>query len=187
MGFDPRSRAGSDSTTGRRGRSPKVSIHAPVRGATSRSSLPTSALQFRSTLPCGERPCKSARHGAETGFDPRSRAGSDAGRQDPLRRPRVSIHAPVRGATVDLAADAQKRCVSIHAPVRGATQSPARTRRLCMVSIHAPVRGATPDAGREPRLSRVSIHAPVRGATWLEGQDRPEGPVSIHAPVRGAT
>ncbi len=100
-GFDPRSRAGSDRTISAMGglsasfrstlprgerqslgadpvAAPRVSIHAPARGATS--------------------PHRRTRPGVFS-FDPRSRAGSD-----PRRSPRrcglsVSIHAPARGAT----------------------------------------------------------------------------------------
>ena len=55
--------------------------------------------------------------------------------------------------------------VSIHAPVRGATLQPRRRDRRIVVSIHAPVRGATHVADHAAALGHVSIHAPVRGAT----------------------
>jgi len=79
----------------------QVSIHAPVRGATS-ESRPQSELQ--------------------DSFNPRPRAGGDTMRGgDEITVENVSIHAPVRGAT---AMDEKIRAafeVSIHAPVRGAT------------------------------------------------------------------
>ena len=149
MRFDPRSRAGSDSrSTPQRRREIIVSIHAPVRGATSgRRSRWIRIWMFRSTLPCGERlvECPAGRSiqavsihapvrgatvagadaaGRRGSFDPRSRAGSDRAAYGAMERQRrfrstlpcgerrapdfstmlaftVSIHAPVRGATLD--------------------------------------------------------------------------------------
>ena len=56
-------------------------------------------------------------------------------------------------------------CVSIHAPVKGATLANGMPSDELDVSIHAPVKGATP--AKQPLiLDRiVSIHAPVKGAT----------------------
>ena len=59
---------------------------------------------------------------------------------------RVSIHAPVKGATLLLFCVFGRRIVSIHAPVKGATQSHPRRRLRALVSIHAPVKGATAEA-----------------------------------------
>jgi len=56
-----------------------VSIHAPARGATSAWPTPAIASRFRSTLPRGERPAHHRRPTSGSSFDPRSRAGSDAG------------------------------------------------------------------------------------------------------------
>ncbi len=55
----------------------------------------------------------------------------------------VSIHAPVRGATVLFRDMLQDDPVSIHAPVRGATRLEVSQDKVIRVSIHAPVRGAT--------------------------------------------
>jgi len=101
--------------------------------------------RFQSTRPRGARPLDHVRY---------------------VNRPRVSIHAPARGATRhagllahriksfnpraregrDLAHLAVIRIfvkVSIHAPARGATGFDRGSRQLCKVSIHAPARGAT--------------------------------------------
>ena len=79
-----------------------VSIHAPVKGATS------STLLISLHADC---------------FNPRSREGSDAVEGDAGgRHPAVSIHAPVKGATAAHLLGAQGYLVSIHAPVKGATQ-----------------------------------------------------------------
>ena len=77
--FNPRSRVGSDGVKSCACRSRKISIHAPVWGATTRPiyNQPTRS-QFQSTLPCGERLSRIF-----------SRSATE----------RISIHAPVWGAT----------------------------------------------------------------------------------------
>ena len=66
-------------------------------------------------------------------------------------------------------ARASRRCprsVSIHAPVKGATVViKLRTLLLEGVSIHAPVKGATAVGYQRCDVIDVSIHAPVKGAT----------------------
>jgi len=62
----------------------------------------------------------------------------------------VSIHAPVRGATMSLGVDYNLVYVSIHAPVRGATYDIHKMILEKSVSIHAPVRGATENVERAP-------------------------------------
>ncbi len=57
---------------------------------------------------------------------------------------RVSIHAPVKGATESKEKLDCNDIVSIHAPVKGATlQRVVQLGELLVVSIHAPVKGAT--------------------------------------------
>ena len=103
-----------------------VSIHAPVRGATHGAVVQIAVItcfnpraregRDRPGLPGGRR----ARR-----FNPRAREGRDeiAGGVDAAED--VSIHAPVRGATVRAQGDKTGFVVSIHAPVRGATGHPA--------------------------------------------------------------
>ena len=55
--------------------------------------------------------------------------------------------------------------VSIHAPTRGATETIAAEANEIIVSIHAPTRGATAETLFGVADSKVSIHAPTRGAT----------------------
>ena len=55
--------------------------------------------------------------------------------------------------------------ISIHAPVKGATVGHARLPAEGGISIHAPVKGATQLGVRPGRAGRISIHAPVKGAT----------------------
>ena len=123
-----------------------VSIHAPVKGAT--------RAGFKSPW---TRPC----------FNPRSREGSDPGalRQAAGAR-QFSIHAPVKGATTEAEKSRRADHFSIHSPVKGATQSHPRRGLRALVSIHAPVKGATcRDPPRFCPRPAVSIHAPVKGAT----------------------
>jgi len=100
----------------------------------------------------------------------------------------VSIHAPVKGATLIAAGYSAFVQVSIHAPVKGATDGWVKSRRRGTFQSTRPWRarrGAPPSPPR-PR-GRVSIHAPVKGATFSNRHFEPRRCVSIHAPVKGAT
>ena len=78
-------------------------------------------------------------------FNPRSREGSDTAAQfERYRIQLVSIHAPVKGATLAVVEAAGAITVSIHAPVKGATSCCFTSCGVIKVSIHAPVKGATP-------------------------------------------
>ena len=56
--------------------------------------------------------------------------------------------------------------VSIHAPVQGATKIAEVIKSTKEVSIHAPVQGATATSTNTVGAGyNVSIHAPVQGAT----------------------
>ena len=77
----------------------------------------------------------------------------------------ASIHAPVRGATLNLACIDGGIIASIHAPVRGATTWSEFCEALGILQSTLP-------CGERPRQSpfthikrHTSIHAPVRGAT----------------------
>ena len=79
-----------------------VSIHAPARGATTRTSKGTTAMTSFDPRPCA-RGDAMARHIASRlqRFDPRPCARGDRGvRFSTLAKLIVSIHAPARGATV---------------------------------------------------------------------------------------
>ncbi len=147
-----------------------------------------SPIMFQLTLPCGERhfltlgnvwnvyvsthaPVRGATHaggrsqGGRSGFNSRSRAGSDRNLSCLFSIGSVSTHAPVRGATLLLC------------PPRGGAEFqltlPCGERRLedfgrriaTIVSTHAPVRGATTAGCTVTYTTSVSTHAPVRGAT----------------------
>ena len=100
----------------------RISIHAPVKGATCLDSMVATDTIY---------------------FNPRSREGSDTMAFFMFAQPVISIHAPVKGATVQSSRVALTHRISIHAPVKGATnrrhQLPGQER----ISIHAPVKGAT--------------------------------------------
>ena len=77
-------------------------------------------------------------------FNPRAREGRDLKQQlAELEAEKVSIHAPVKGATSGFCGYNWMVDVSIHAPVKGATISATSRPVLLSVSIHAPVKGAT--------------------------------------------
>ncbi|QAA76694.1 MAG: hypothetical protein BIP78_0928 [Candidatus Bipolaricaulis sibiricus] len=76
------------------------------------------------------------------GFNPRPRAGGDIGFLRGRGGSRVSIHAPVRGATIGPHVHVAKKVVSIHAPVRGATLScSSRTRSVSKFQSTPPCGG----------------------------------------------
>ncbi len=164
-----------------------VSIRAPVRGATSASTIQVILNPFRSAPPCGGRRPASPASGSIRCFDPRPRAGGDQRYRACQPFSPVSIRAPVRGATLRRRGLDAGQQVSIRAPVRGAT----------LVATYASAamefRSAPPCGGRHIRpinripVIEVSIRAPVRGATTRTRS--PDGAlyVSIRAPVRGAT
>ena len=142
------------------------------------------------------------------GFYPRPRAGGDAIPASVAFAVRVSIHAPVQGATSVWRLPDPLPVVSIHAPVQGATGTCRRDPRCSAVSIHAPVQGATHSLPRSrsrdmflstpPCRGRpVALRRPHRGASFYPrpraGGDSgvmrsaSQQEVSIHAPVQGAT
>ena len=76
-----------------------VSIHAPMWGATGLISVPSLRVWFQSTLPCGERHTFTKWQQVPRCFNPRSHVGSDRRQSETLRESPVSIHAPMWGAT----------------------------------------------------------------------------------------
>ena len=125
-------------------------------------------MQFQFTRPRGARPSAAAAAGCI---------------------PRVSIHAPARGATRGRRAEVRSERVSIHAPARGAT---CASRRRCP-------RGPRSFNSRA-REGRDFSHAGEQGWHPMFQFTRPRGArhgrrdarlvhhrVSIHAPARGAT
>ena len=98
-GFNPRTRVGCDLTHKLNINPLRVSIHAPVWGATSWPVSVTVTAMFQSTHPCGVRHWLHRHNKPKTCFNPRTRVGCD-GRYIPIVPVYgVSIHAPVWGAT----------------------------------------------------------------------------------------
>ena len=116
----------------------------------------------------------------------------------------------MKGATIIIAAVRLIGAISIHAPVKGATVPAGslasadryfnpRSRegsdlhqvgRLVpghRISIHAPVKGVTITGTISRSVVAISIHAPVKGATYDDVTPDDELIISIHAPVKGAT
>ncbi len=77
---------------------------------------------------------------------------------------KVSIHAPVQGATKAGAAISAIGCFNPRSCARS-DQEMSKTSVSKYVSIHAPVQGATRISWLKQAYTDVSIHAPVQGAT----------------------
>ncbi len=148
-------------------RSP-VSIHAPLRGATSaQPSLSGDSMSFQSTHPCGVRQQLAAALCVGRGFQSTHPCG--------VRLDRTPVHSAARR-------------VSIHAPLRGATLPGLWVKRRANVSIHAPLRGATGGQRRSTESTRsFNPRTPAGCDPTLGGGGGFRISVSIHAPLRGAT
>ena len=147
-----------------------VSIHAPVWGATTlgyqrlvvfwgfnprthvgcdtRCMRHLQKGQFQSTHPCGVRRLARRNTHQITGFNPRTRVGCDCAFSVALHTNKVSIHAPVWGATV-LAGKPQRNGVFQSTHPCGVRHQLVQKMTAEIVSIHAPVWGAT---------TRLSVH-----------------------------
>ena len=189
-----------------------ISIHAPVKDATfSRWNFAKPTIYFN---PRTREGCDLTSGRAMTlsiDFNPRTREGCDFGfwlyfRSRSYFNPRtregcdispsninpcsfISIHAPVKDATI-LSLDWEFQfLISIHAPVKDATvllslvddeqwHFNPRTREGCdflstahrfvltNISIHAPVKDATKANKVCDLIFKISIHAPVKDATF---------------------
>ena len=122
---------------------PRVSIHAPTWGATTRLSRPRRKSGFQFTRPRGARLRRDGEDAAPVG---------------------VSIHAPTWGATLGMAGLQIGAVVSIHAPTWGATTPAASTRTGERFQFTRP-RGARHARRVDEDGGAVSIHAPTWGAT----------------------
>ena len=128
-----------------------ISIHAPAKGAT----------------PCTERGISCIPH-----FNPRSREGSDMA-DSPMRRIAMNFNPRSReGSDKTIEAHSREKRISIHAPVKGATRKARLLLLHHFISIHAPVKGATKMPLKVGSMVDISIHAPVKGATRRYGNSR---------------
>ena len=123
----------------------EISIHAPPRGATTRTIRAILQSQDFNSRPSARGDTIYAAEGIYT--------------HD------ISIHAPPRGATVSPDSEG-KLYIFQFTPLREGRQAFAALRALGLgISIHAPPRGATFRLSSVLVASRISIHAPPRGAT----------------------
>ena len=105
-----------------------ISIHAPVKGATpARHSVCRRISNFNPRSREGSDSAVLDQLGGDRHFNPRSREGSDTFTIRNVQFGRISIHAPVKGATNVCRNDAYNRAISIHAPVKGATAKITKT------------------------------------------------------------
>ena len=123
--FNPRAREGRDlryvwwpKMTGH------VSIHAPVKGATCRIIVNCKCIRrFNPRAREGRDKRVSSEKVCFWRFNPRAREGRDAAMAELAEPKCVSIHAPVKGATLSIMCRIRLSQVSIHAPVKGATNA----------------------------------------------------------------
>ena len=194
---------------------PLVSIHAPARGATA-GSLWTHRQpeKFQSTPPHGGRQgdSRSALRPA-TRFNPRPRTGGDAMLlESSVIRPRVSIHAPARGATPSASAVRSIELCFNPRPRTGGDRS-AGGSSMCWSGFQStPPHGGRLPGGRRRNLGHRRFnprprtggdgylgHMPHKDRICFNPRPRTGGDVfilrgniiaqfvSIHAPARGAT
>ena len=72
----------------------------------------------------------------------------------------ISIHAPVKGATMPRGGVLPGGRISIHAPVKGATVRPSDRLLPFGISIHAPVKGATSKLHRDSIVKQFQSTLP---------------------------
>ena len=121
-------------------------------------------------------------------FNPRPRMGGDASENKGEEPRRVSIHAPVWGATRMATANAAKAEVSIHAPVWGATSELRQEyRHGCGFNPRPRMGGDGRCSGRARCRIVFQSTPPYGGRPLCAGIINTQAKVSIHAPVWGAT
>ena len=108
--FNPRPRTGGDACRTRPNDGRIVSIHAPARGATRLLGNDRVVIAlFQSTPPHGGRRRRpSATPSVPPSFNPRPRTGGDLAVGAACLAGLVSIHAPARGATREMAAQTRR-------------------------------------------------------------------------------
>ena len=155
---------GATSSDYKQPRDLKVSIHAPVWGATNCKHASTTRLSFNPRTRVGCDLLKFLEAVRPASFNPRTRVGCDISPFAHDFYQKVSIHAPVWGATRIIRQSTVSLEVSIHAPVWGATRCRCNPKCDCCFNPRTRV-GCDDCTNGNRRYVSVSIHAPVWGAT----------------------
>ena len=192
--FNPRSREGSDNLAARASGLPVISIHAPAKGATffflpilAHSSISIHAPAKGATAGRGRAGSRCSdfnprsREGSDYSslpsryvvcdFNPRSREGSDYQRNPLYVSPKISIHAPAKGATMAYIKLCRHSGFQSTLPRRERPDHILRKESEKRISIHAPAKGATGNGVRNLYRRGISIHAPAKGATKKDAVD----------------
>ena len=166
---------------------PEISIHAPARGATTTACASLCTAEHFNPRAREGRDDQCRDSGVELFyFNPRAREGRDP-REDPKSRQIViSIHAPARGATpASTGSCATPRFQSTRP--RGARLFPfSRSRQSRRFQSTRP-RGARPRQSRRLRSTRNFNPRAREGRDDFSQNLITYGEISIHAPARGAT
>ena len=143
-------------------------------------------MTFQFTRPRGARLVAPLVRQANRRFNSRAHEGRDRAAEYPQVHRRVSIHAPTRGATSEVAQIDADDLFQFTRP-RGARHSLVRPPICCSRFNSRAHEGRDTESAVTTRLADVSIHAPTRGATDCGYANGRTVHVSIHAPTRGAT
>ena len=136
-----------------------VSIHAPVKGATlGRELKTTERKRFNPRAREGRDVCRCSCSFSLFCFNPRAREGRDMCCAKPTKIARRFNPRAREGRDIRIGPFVLFEFVSIHAPVKGATGGVDVLPGFPRVSIHAPVKGATP-------FSTAYMGAPVFQST----------------------
>ena len=131
-------------------------------------TLSVDVTAFQSTLPREERPQVLQLKLPQCHyFNPRSHERSDSNSNCISLNTKISIHAPTRGATINILFTKLYISISIHAPTRGAT-----TTCCCKLSCSCHFNPRSHErsdsiSGFASISFTISIHAPTRGATYV--------------------
>ena len=120
-------------------------------------------------------------------FNPRSREGSDAHTLAGFGGAAISIHAPVKGATLCAVIFLLVDGISIHAPVKGAT--PRSPSQRCSPRNFNPRsrEGSDPSVASTPATKGDFNPRSREGSDQRRSHSSVLRCISIHAPVKGAT
>ena len=189
--FNPRVPHGTRRGTYSSGRIPAaVSIHAPAEGATAQGLRQHPGIESFNPRARGGRDASDFRMlSSSTEFQStRPRRARPTRRTVPPSYPRVSIHAPAEGATLQALIGRRAAAVSIHAPAEGATRTPWRhTARTPWFQSTRPRRARPLLRNHLWAVDRFQSTRPRRARLVCAQGARDDQKVSIHAPAEGAT